>query len=304
MDTSLKKGHILFEEGGDTQSALYIVREGEVKLTCKTELYASEYDKKVIKSGGFFGEDMLGRDAKGKIGDGTVATSVPLYTATVMEDCTVGILTLEECRTIFDTTSMGKAKKSERPKVSIKDAEIDLKKLKRHAILGAGTFGQVWLVSRDTSEGDPKPYALKIQSKYELVSHSQARGVVQEKNIMAQLQHPFIINLVTTYQDKMRVYMLLGIVQGGELFSVMHQANFDGIPEKSAKFYAAGILEGLGYMHRRHILYRDLKPENVLIDEMGYPCIVDLGFGTYNIMFVVVFVFSGEAAALVPRSQA
>jgi protein kinase A len=106
---------------------------------------------------------------------------------------------------------------------------------------------------------------------------------VQEKNIMAQLHHPFIIKLVTTSQDKQRVYMLLGIVQGGELFNLMHNNNKDGLSDLNAKFYAAGILEGLGYMHRRHILYRDLKPENVLIDESGYPVIVDLGFGTFPI---------------------
>eukprot|EP00545_Synedropsis_sp_CCMP1620_P004630 CAMPEP_0119013792 /NCGR_PEP_ID=MMETSP1176-20130426/8976_1 /TAXON_ID=265551 /ORGANISM="Synedropsis recta cf, Strain CCMP1620" /LENGTH=829 /DNA_ID=CAMNT_0006966911 /DNA_START=183 /DNA_END=2672 /DNA_ORIENTATION=+ len=289
LDFPLKKGHVLFTEGGDdTQSALYMVREGKIKLTCTQQaIYATEYNDKVIAPGGFFGDDMLERDAKERSKtNSVVAMSTPLYTATVMEDCVVGILTLDECRTVFDTKTVGKAKKttSSSLNMSIKDADIDLPSLKRHAILGAGTFGQVWLVSRPTTNGESgarKPYALKIQSKYELVRHSQARGVVQEKNIMAQLQHPFIINLVTTYQDKQRVFMLLGIVQGGELFSLMHKASFDGIPETSAKFYAAGIFEGLGYMHRRHILYRDLKPENVLIDETGYPCIVDLGFAKY-----------------------
>jgi len=105
--------------------------------------------------------------------------------------------------------------------------------------------------------------------------------VVREKNIMQQLHHPFLINLVQTYQDEQRVYMLLGLVQGGELFSLLHQATHDGIPEKDAKFYGAGIIEGLSYMHRRQILYRDLKPENVLIDSEGYPVIVDLGFAKY-----------------------
>lgn len=280
IDSSLKESHVLFEEGGDTKSALYFVREGKIKLTCKQELHASEYNDKVIASGGFFGEDMLKQDAKSteKL---SVLMSMPLYTATVTEDCIVGILTLEECRTVFDTKTIGKVKTANPMKASMKDAEIDLPSLKRHAILGAGTFGQVWLVSRPTTDGNRKPYALKIQSKYELVRNSQARGVVQEKNIMEQLQHPFIINLVTTHQDKQRVFMLLGIVQGGELFSLMHKASFDGIPESSAKFYAAGIFEGLAYMHRRHILYRDLKPENVLIDQSGYPCIVDLGFAKY-----------------------
>jgi protein kinase X len=74
------------------------------------------------------------------------------------------------------------------------------------------------------SNGGRKAYALKIQSKYELVRNSQARWIVgTEKNIMAQLHHPFIINLVTTYADTQRVYMLLELVQGGELFSTPAQ---------------------------------------------------------------------------------
>ena len=274
IDTQLKVGHIIFEEGESTFSTLYIVRDGQVKLTSTS---SEEYNGKIINEGGFFGEDMLMRDAKTGENKST-PTFKANYTATVMEDCTVGLLTLEECRAIFDTTKMGKSDPSFR-RESIKNEDISLKSLKRHAILGAGTFGQVWLVSRTSSDGNRKAYALKIQSKYELIRNSQATGVVQEKNIMAQLSHPFIINMVTTFQDKRLVYMLLGLVQGGELFSIMHKASFDGIPEKDTKFYAAGIFEGLSYMHRRHILYRDLKPENVLIDETGYPVIVDLGFG-------------------------
>lgn len=106
---------------------------------------------------------------------------------------------------------------------------------------------------------------------------------------MQQLHHPFLINLVQTYQDKQYVYMLLGLVQGGELFSLLHQTSYDGISEKDAKFYAAGVIEGLSHMHRRHILYRDLKPENVLIDSEGYPVIVDFGFGKLLIDSILGF---------------
>jgi serine/threonine protein kinase len=180
---------------------------------------------------------------------------------------------------MFDTTMLGSGKR--KVSLSIIDTTIPLKSLKKHAILGAGTFGQVWLVSKDGADGIPRPYALKIQSKYELVESAQAKGVVTEKNIMQQLKSPFIINLVASYQDNQYVYMLLGLVQGGELFSLLHQPSYDGVSEADAKFYAAGILEGISYMHRRQILYRDLKPENILIDNEGYPVVVDLGFAKY-----------------------
>jgi protein kinase A len=130
--------------------------------------------------------------------------------------------------------------------------------LKKHKILGAGTFGQVWLVSNE-SAGKRTAYALKIQSKFDLIKNNQARGVVNEKDIMAKLKHPFIINLVATYQDPQRVYMLLGLVQGGELYSVLHTPRRDGVSEREAKFYAAGIIEGLTYMHNKLVIYRDLS---------------------------------------------
>jgi protein kinase A len=72
--------------------------------------------------------------------------------------------------------------------------------------------------------------------------------------------------------------MLMGLVQGGELYAIMHTVRRDGIPENKAKFYCSGIAEGLAYIHRRGFVYRDLKPENVLLDDKGYPVIVDFGF--------------------------
>jgi len=72
--------------------------------------------------------------------------------------------------------------------------------------------------------------------------------------------------------------MLMQLVQGGELYSVIHTTRRDGLPEQQARFYAAGVADGLAYMHRRSYVYRDLKPENVLIGSDGYPVIVDFGF--------------------------
>ena len=100
----------------------------------------------------------------------------------------------------------------------------------------------------------------------------------RELDVMRKIDHPFIIKLVNTTQDEKSVFMLLNLVQGGELFNVMHNDDRDLLPENEVQFYAACILEGLAYMHRRRIIYRDLKPENVLIDDLGYTVIVDLGF--------------------------
>jgi hypothetical protein len=259
-------------EGQTTKAALYLVRKGKVQIKSAN----GEYDN-IIDAGGYFGEDMLEVDQGGVIKG---VDYVSKYTVTSFgEEVVAGVLSIEECRKIIDTTALGHGKKA--TMISIVESNIPLSQLEKHAILGAGTFGQVWLVSNVSENGTRRPYALKIQSKYELIENHQAKGVVQEKDLMQQLHHPFLINLVQTYHDKQYVYMLLGLVQGGELFSLLHQTTYDGISEKDSKFYASGILEALSHMHRRHILYRDLKPENVLIDREGYPVIVDFGFGEY-----------------------
>jgi len=269
---NLGANKIIFEDGKATPATLYLVRKGEVELTKKNNASF----RKVIRSGGYFGEEMLKLDVESSNGNNGIY--VADFTATVSDNgAVVGKLSLEDCRTILDTTRLGMKPKPEK-KASIVNERVDISSVKYHTILGAGTFGQVWLVSRPKSDGGRHPYALKIQSKYELVKHSQAKGVVQEKDIMKDLQHPFIIRLVNTSQDKHLLYMLLEMVQGGELFSIMHKSDSDGLPIEDSIFYSAGILEGIGHMHRRNVLYRDLKPENVLVGGDGYPVIVDLGF--------------------------
>jgi len=165
------------------------IRSGRVRRRCED----GSIDE-VIAGGGYFGEDQLLADvARGRNGPYDPTTTRIGYTVEAVEDSVCGILTLAVCRKCLDTTNFGK------PHASILDSlvtrQIPMAELKKHKILGAGTFGQVWLVSRKTSLGDRKAYALKVQSKYELVEAGQARAVVYEKNIMAQLHSPFIIQV-------------------------------------------------------------------------------------------------------------
>ncbi|KAL9184858.1 hypothetical protein ACHAXT_002635 [Thalassiosira profunda] len=246
--------------------ALYLVRSGVL------EAFTDDGESRILKSGTFFGEDTLLPDEDQKYG-GKGGMKQSRETVEVLEDCVLGKLTLANIDSvILDLGRMGNKKGGGR---DLLDRSIDITRLERHTLLGAGTFGQVWLAS-DRKSG--KAYALKVQIKRELIDHHQAGGVCREREVMSKIDHPFVIKLVNTAQDHQSVFMLLNLVQGGELFNVMHNDERDTIPEQEVKFYAAGILEGLAYMHRRRIVYRDLKPENVLIDEKGYTVIVDLGF--------------------------
>ena len=133
----------------------------------------------------------------------------------------------------------------------------------------------MWLAtSRDTKE----PYALKTITKRQLIESGQVKGVMREKQIMACIEHPFILPLVGSFQDEDFLYLLLPFTSGGELFNVVHTDQRDGLDNNAAQFYAGCIIESLGYMHARNIVYRDMKPENALIDNDGYCIMIDFGF--------------------------
>ena len=94
--------------------------------------------------------------------------------------------------------------------------------------------------------------------------------------VMLKLHSPFLVNLGTTYQDKEKIYFLLEPCLGGDMLSLLK--NRGTLKENDAKFYAACVLEGLSYLHSIQIIYRDLKPENLVIDRRGYIKLADFGF--------------------------
>jgi len=93
---------------------------------------------------------------------------------------------------------------------------------------------------------------------------------------MCAFNHPFIVKLHATYKSKDRLYFLLDPVMGGELFTVLRKNRL--FPESTARFYAASVLLAFEHMHAREYVYRDLKPENLLIDYDGYIKVTDFGF--------------------------
>ena len=252
--------------------SLYLVRSGKVRLDYP--------DNKTVyaETDAYFGEDQLKADMGHRDGKYTSP-----YTATIIEECTCGILKLRDCRNVIDTRRMGKeGNVIQFDSLALSqqlDRDITMNDLTVHRMIGAGTFGQVHLVSRPASDGTQYAYALKVQSKYELCQSGQAKGVVREKNLMTLFHHPFVAKLLAAFQDEKCVYMVMNLLQGGELYSVMHTKTTNTLPEQSAKFYVACVAEALFYLHCSHsLVFRDLKPENVMIDDRGYAILIDFGF--------------------------
>jgi CRP-like cAMP-binding protein len=157
--------------------------------------------------------------------------------------------------------------------VEVLDRTIQFEDLEYVATLGRGSFGHVTLVKHATTD---ITYALKAVCKAQIVETSQEEHIMNEKKIMATVHHPFFVNLITTFNSKNQLFFLLEPSMGGELFTVLRQHRF--FHENTAKFYAAHIILGFECMHNKHYVYRDLKPENLLLGTDGYLKITDFGF--------------------------
>ncbi|QPC73691.1 hypothetical protein HYE68_004443 [Fusarium pseudograminearum] len=134
-------------------------------------------------------------------------------------------------------------------------------------------FGRVHLVQ---SKHNQRFYAVKVLKKAQVVKMKQVEHTNDERRMLADVKHPFLITLWGTFQDSKNLYMVMDFVEGGELFSLLRKSG--RFPNPVAKFYAAEVTLALEYLHSKNIIYRDLKPENLLLDRHGHLKITDFGF--------------------------
>jgi len=106
-------------------------------------------------------------------------------------------------------------------------------------------------------------------------THSQSH-IVNEKKALMEVNHPFIIRLHATYKSADKLFFLLEPGLGGELFRILRKRST--FPEPTARFYAACVISAFEHMHSKDIIFRDLKPENLLLDSEGYLKVTDFGF--------------------------
>lgn len=139
-------------------------------------------------------------------------------------------------------------------------------------MLGRGAFGKVMQVRK---KDDGKIYAMKILKKSAIADRNQVEHTKAERAILENLVHPFLMTLRFAFQSKDKLYLVLDYFQGGELF--FHLKTQRRFSEDTARIYVAEIALAFGHLHSLGVIYRDLKPENVLLDDSGHVCLTDFG---------------------------
>ena len=281
---SFEKGTVIIRqgEGGD---AFYIIESGTVDV-----FKAENGDKAIanLSGGHFFGEKaLLSEDVR----QATCIASSDVKCLTLMREDFVRML--GNLQDLIDPSGAAQTGLTIQARAtnSTKEVEEDLNRLnlshqydlndlQAGRTLGIGAFGRVKIVKIKPGKvpklGDPnQTYALKCLSKRCIVDSGLQDHVINEKKIMEELNHPFILTFHCAMQDENQIYFLLEVLLGGELFRTLRcEGQF---PESWSRFYAASVMLAFCQIHGKKIAYRDLKPENLVMDADGYLKIVDFG---------------------------
>ncbi|CAM9347467.1 unnamed protein product [Chrysoparadoxa australica] len=145
-------------------------------------------------------------------------------------------------------------------------------------VLGKGSYGKVVLVRKKDSG---VLYAMKVLKKDDVVNKRQVERTKIERRVLGNIEHPFLMKLHYAFQTEKKLYLVLDYCPGGELF--FHLSRYKRFPEGVVRFYAAELVLALKHLHDSGIIYRDIKPENILLDAKGHLSLGDFGLAKDNI---------------------
>jgi len=124
-------------------------------------------------------------------------------------------------------------------------------------------------------KGHNKLYAMKVLTKEEMIQRNKVKRVMTEREILATVNHPFIVTMYASFQTMDRLCFVMEYCAGGEFFRVLQKQPKKRLKEDACRFYAAEVTLALEYLHHEGFIYRDLKPENILMRESGHIALTD-----------------------------
>lgn len=286
---SFHKGDVIIRQG-EKGDAFYIIESGTVDVFTTEQGSAEPVAR--LTSGQFFGEKALMSE---DVRQATCIASTDVKCLTLMREDFVRMLgnlqdllkgggkrpSTASSKKYAAGVDVGDSSTADKPAEQQSSAhKYELADLDIHRTLGVGAFGRVKLckIKPDkvlTNVNPNQTYALKCLSKRGIVDSGLQDHVINEKHIMDELNHPFILTFHCAMQDEQNVYFLLEILLGGELFRTLRTEG--QFPETWSRFYAASVMLAFCQIHSKKIAYRDLKPENLVMDAEGYLKIVDFG---------------------------
>eukprot|EP01088_Endostelium_zonatum_P011985 TRINITY_DN26150_c0_g1_i1.p1 TRINITY_DN26150_c0_g1~~TRINITY_DN26150_c0_g1_i1.p1 ORF type:complete len:490 (+),score=122.94 TRINITY_DN26150_c0_g1_i1:115-1584(+) len=158
------------------------------------------------------------------------------------------------------------------PAASVDRSKVTEADFEKIVIIGRGSFGKVYLVRR---KGEQKVFAMKVLNKADVEERNEIAHARAENSILRKLNCPFLVKMHYAFQSADQLYFVMDYVNGGELF--FHLQKEGRFAEDRVRFYVAEIVIGLEYLHSASIIYRDLKPENLLLSSDGHIIMTDFG---------------------------
>ncbi|RWS17163.1 ribosomal protein S6 kinase 2 beta-like isoform X1 [Dinothrombium tinctorium] len=165
-------------------------------------------------------------------------------------------------------------------------------------VLGEGSFGKVFLVKKIVGPDSGTLYAMKVLRKATLKVRDRVRSKM-ERDILAEVNHPFIVKLNYAFQTEGKLYLVLDFLRGGDLFTRLNKEVM--FTEEDVKFYLAELALALDHLHSLGIIYRDLKPENILLDANGHISLTDFGLSKESLNEEKTYSFCGTVEYMAPE---
>jgi cGMP-dependent protein kinase len=235
-----------FEEGkkiitqGENSTKFYILKSGKIDIFVNNNYIRS------LNPNEYFGERAL------------FFNEPRSATAIATENVLAYVIDKEDFKKIIETN----LKEYLINRFFLQDNTIQLEDLDYVKELGNGNYGTVSLViTRNTGFF----YAIKSISKKQIDCEQLHKNLELERSILLQIDHPFIVKLVKTLKDSRFVYFLMEYIKGKELFDVIRDIGL--LNDFQCKFYSCSILLAVEYLHERKFIYRDIKPENIIVNE-------------------------------------